>query len=434
MVTRFLGLLLSSVAGLWFVDASAQIGLLGRVVNPTTTTEADGALEHAELSANGDMLAFSTSAKNLGTPFGGSAQVLVYDLFNDTLTLASRTSTDTAGNGNSIYPSLSADGRYVAFESQATDLSGDPQSGQADVFRADLQTGAVVVVNVGAAGAAPASGAQYPSISGNGRYVAFLSSAANLLPAGQDTNNAADVFVRDMVSGTTERVSVGAGGAQLSSGSLALSPRAISSDGRRVVFANGDAIDGANPGNISDIYLRDRTAGTTSLISKSTAGVPASSSCDQAAISPSGRYVVFRSFATNLTPEGLVSRIFVRDRQTSTTTQVPLPSGALACRDPRVADTGDVIMSCQMNASVPNQAYLYRPAAGAMFHLSEALMGGNGNGGSGPGVAINAAGTIMAFDSSASNLVDDDSNGVSDVFVAIDIEAFDNIFSDSFEN
>ncbi len=417
------------------LDASAQIGLAGRITHPTDGTEADADVRQPALSSAGDMLAFSTAATTFGIAGNGRSQILVYDLFNDTVALASRTGAGMGGDGNSFAPSVSETGRYVAFESLSTNLSAEPQSGLMDVFRADLQTGAVVVVNVADGGAVPNSASRYPSISSTGRYVAFLSSASNLLPAGQDTNGRDDVFVRDFTGNTTERVSVGAGGAQLSQDSLALSPQSISADGRRVVFANGEALDGANAGNTSDIYLRDRTAGTTTLISKSSAGVAANSSSDQAAISPDGRFVAFRSFATNLTPGGQISRVFVRDRQATTTTQVPLPAGAASCSDPRVADTGDVVMTCAMSGSgVQAQQFLYRPAgSGLMFRLSEAMTVGNGNAASGPGASINAEGTIIAFESAASNLVADDNNGFTDVFIAVDEEALDQVFSDSFE-
>jgi Tol biopolymer transport system component len=211
------------------------------------------------------------------------------------------------------------------------------------------------------------------------------------------------------------------GGAQIEGYSRALSPSAISSDGRLVAFAVATpvSIDGSNPGIGGDVFVRDRTLGTTSLISKSTAGVAANSSSDEVAISPNGRYVVFRSFATNLVASSSGSRIYVRDRQNDTTTNMPLPLGANNCEDPRVSDLGDIVSQCNMAAASP-QAFLYDPAgAGAFYQLSTSLTATNGNGSSGAYTSISANGRLMVFDSAASDLVLNDTNNVADVFVVI---------------
>jgi Tol biopolymer transport system component len=177
------------------------------------------------------------------------------------------------------------------------------------------------------------------------------------------------------------------------------------------------SIDGSNPGIGGDVFVRDRTLGTTSLISKSTAGVAATSSSDEVAISPNGRYVVFRSFATNLVASSSGSRIYVRDRQNDTTTNMPLPLGANNCEDPRVSDLGDIVAQCNMAAASP-QAFLYDPA-GAFYQLSTSLTASNGNGSSGAYTSISADGGFMVFDSAASDLVLNDTNNATDVFGVI---------------
>jgi MYXO-CTERM domain-containing protein len=137
-----------------------------------------------------------------------------------------------------------------------------------------------------------------------------------------------------------------------------------------------------------------------------------------AAISPSGRYVVFRSFSTNLVTSPSGSRIYVRDRQENTTTNMPLPPDASSCEDPRISDFADILAQCNMNAGSA-QAFLYKPVEDAFYQLSTSTTAGPGNGASGNYSGISADGAFMVFDSDASDLVPGDTNNKSDVFVAV---------------
>ena len=292
------------------------------------------------------------------------------------------------------------------------------------------------LVSKGVGGVAPNAQSRYASVSANGRYVAFYSDASNLITG--DSNGAPDIFVGDalnLFAAEPERISVNNGGAQIDGPSRALSPSAISSDGRFVAFAVDTpvSIDGSNPGTLEDVFVRDRIAGTTSLISKSTDGVAGNSSSDQAAISPNGRYVVFRSFSTLVaSPSG--SRIYVRDRQNNITTNMPLPAEASNCEDPRISDVGDIVSQCNMNGPISQQAFLYRPAAGGTFYrLSTSQSFTNGNGTSGNYTGISADGNYMVFDSAASDLVPLDSNNTTDAFLAVDAEVLNRVFANGFE-
>ena len=131
----------------------------------------------------------------------------------------------------SVDPAISADGRFVAFSSDATNLVPGDTNGTADVFVRDRQTGTTRRVSVGSGGAQGNGLSVDPAISADGRFVAFASDATNLVPG--DTNGADDVFVRDRQTGTTRRVSVGSGGAQ---GDRVSFDPAISADGRFVAF------------------------------------------------------------------------------------------------------------------------------------------------------------------------------------------------------
>ena len=123
------------------------------------------------------------------------------------------------GNGNSLAPTISKDGRYVAFYSDASNLvAGDTNRGR-DVFVYDRQTGQTTRVSVANDGSQANGDSFAPAISGDGRYVVFSSSASNLVPG--DTNNANDIFVRDRVANTTTLITLGAGGARANAGSYA---------------------------------------------------------------------------------------------------------------------------------------------------------------------------------------------------------------------
>ena len=407
--------------------SGAQVQLLGRLTTTATNEQFSAGSQDPSISPDGRYVAFVSSSNNIGQPSNGSLNVYRYDLTTEAYLLA----TEVLGGGNSNAPSISEGGTALAFESQADNLAAGNPSGQADIFYSeafDAGPGMVAfhtyLVSQGLLGAAPNGASQNASISGNGRYVAFLSYASNLIDG--DTNAAPDIFVADatnLFAGPPERVSVNNGGAQINGYSSALSPSAISSDGRFVAFAVDTpvSIDGSNAGNGADVFVRDRTLGTTSLISKSTAGVAATSSSDEVAISPNGRFVVFRSFATNLTANPSGSRIYVRDRQQpESTTNMPLPPGANNCEDPRVSDVGGIVAQCNMPFPFSPQAFFYDPAgAGAFYLLSTSQTATNGNGTSGNYTSISANGGLMVFDSAASDLVLSDTNTSTDVFGAL---------------
>lgn len=246
-----------------------------------------------------------------------------------TTTLVSVSTTGVQAAGYSRSPSVSADGRYVAFVSLSSELVSGDTNGQVDIFVRDLQTGttsrvAVSDVDPQAGGVDTLTGL---SISADGRYVAFVSAADNLVPG--DTNNMQDVFVRDRVTGTTSRVSVSGTGQQGNAGSaVSSSAPSISADGRFVVFdsAATNLVAGDTNG-IADVFVHDRTAGTTHRVSVSGAGRQgdrSSSTASTTSISADGRFIAFDSAAAHLVPADTNNRsdVFVRDRRAGTTSLV----------------------------------------------------------------------------------------------------------------
>lgn len=183
--------------------------------------------------------------------------------------------TQTCGStGGSAFPAITPDGRFVAFTSGANDLVAGDTNGFNDVFIHDRQTGETALISVDASGSPLATGvrpSQAPAISADGRFVAFVTGT---LLAASDTNNLDDVYVRDRQSGTTEIVSVDSAG-NPAAGSLGRGSDqpSISPDGRLVAFLSDRNLAGT-PNSVEDVFVRDRQAGTTQVVSVSSARRP----------------------------------------------------------------------------------------------------------------------------------------------------------------
>jgi Tol biopolymer transport system component len=319
------------------------------------------------VSADGRYVVLRAHVEGL-VPVAGLAaqQVYVRDRVTATTTRVSIGSDGTSANAHSDDAAISANGRYVAFASEAWNLVPGDTNNQSDVFVHDRETGVTELVSVGLGGAPANNWASGPSISADGRFVAFHSEATNLAPG--DTNRWVDVYVRDRLLSTTEHVSVATNGAQANHSCWSPS---ISADGRYVAFGSWASSLAPDPSTVrgKNVYVRDRATGTTELIAvrstKSFVFQPAPS------LSADGRYVAFDSDAADLVPGDTngVSDVFVYDRSTASTRRVS------------IAHSG-----------------------------AEAL---------GPSIEpdISADGRYISFDSSASNLVVDDSNGETEVFV-----------------
>jgi len=223
------------------------------------------------------------------------------------------------GNGSSNYPSISADSRFVAFHSWATDLVAGDTNGALDVFVRDRLTRTTERVSLSSGGQQANAGSGDPAVSADGRFVAFSSAASNLVA--NDTNNQSDVFVRDRVAGATELVSVSSAGEQTNGISYADD---ISGDGRFVAFMS--AATNLVPEDTNgkwDVFVHDRETGETTRVSISTLGEEANGGSDRGRLSADGRHAAFESAATNLVPDDTngVSDIFVHDCETGETTR-----------------------------------------------------------------------------------------------------------------
>jgi Tol biopolymer transport system component len=250
------------------------------------------------MSADGNWVSFTSRADNLvAGDTNGVEDVFVYDRQTAVVTRVSVGSGGAQGNRYSwSLGSLSADGRSVAFASMASNLVADDTNEDWDVFVHDRQTGTTTRVSVGPGGAQGNGGSFNAAISADGRWVAFASRASNLLPG--DTNGHEDVFVHDRQTGATTGVSVGLGSVP---GNADSSRPAISADGRSVAFysAASNLVAGDTNGS-SDVFVRDRHAGVTTRVSVGPGGVQGAGSSVGASISADGRVVAFESEAGNL--------------------------------------------------------------------------------------------------------------------------------------
>lgn len=331
------------------------------------------------------------------------------------------------GSGNSLGPQVSANGRYVAFVSSAPNLVPGDTNDTWDVFVRDLWTGTTRRADVTSSGAQAAAGVHgHVRISADGRYVAFLSLSSDLVPG--DTNGTSDVFVRDLREGRTTRVSVSSSGGQgddWSGVTLALSP-----DGRYVGFDSeaGNLVPGDTNGFL-DVFLHDRSTGKTSRISLASDGTQGNHLSQAPAISADGRYVAFESFAENLVPGDAngYSDVFLRDRRTDRTTLIShtpagVPSEANSFHPTISADASLIAFQSESGDVVPgdtngmSDTFVQERATGRTTRVSVSSTGAQANDHCNS-ASISDDGRYVVFSSPATNLVAHDSNAVEDVFV-----------------
>jgi Tol biopolymer transport system component len=276
-------------------------GVAERVSVGAGGVQANGPSSSASMSGNlvdGNprYVAFSSDATNLvAGDTNGTTDVFVRDRVANTTTRVSLGNGGVQSNGNSADPQISDDGRYVVFASTASNLVPGDTNGLVDVFVRDVVAGTTERVSVGYQGQAEGSSFS-PAISADARFIAFESDAENLVPL--DENISDDVFVRDRVMGTTERVSVSSDDIE---GTDSSGEPSMSRDGRFVAFESAaDELNGFTPdgwtidGNLSsDAYVRDRLARVTQRASERGSGVEAWGDAYDASISPDGRWVGF---------------------------------------------------------------------------------------------------------------------------------------------
>ena len=293
----------------------APLELLATVGGPVDTSTQRA----PALSFDGRYVAFSTSLALVSDDTNGAVDVYVYDRSTRTVTRASVATGGGQGNGTSARPQLSADGRYVVFDSTATNLVGNDTNGKLDVFRHDQLTGETVRISVATGGGQGSGDSADARVSDDGNIIAFTSGAFELIDS--DTNGVFDIFVRDVAAGATSLISASVSGHEASDASQ---QPALSGDGRYVAFASSaiNLVDG-DSNQVRDVFVRDRVTSTTTRVSVSSIGVQADAASFQPSISRDGRYVSFLSGASTLVSptSSSLTRVYVRDRTAQITTR-----------------------------------------------------------------------------------------------------------------
>ena len=296
------------------------LGTLTRVSTSSTGEEANDRSYSPSISDDGRFVTFRSDASNLvDGDTNNFGDVFIKDLVSGTLTRVSVAENGAQGNNHSFEPIISGDGNYVVFRSYASNLVAGPDNNFEDVYRKNLSTGEIVRVNTSSSGQQGNNAIWYPTVSYDGRYVSFPSTANNLVAG--DTNNTWDVFVKDMVTGTTVRASTGSNGEQ---GDGISNYANISGDGRYVSFVS--FAPNLVPGDTnakSDIFVKDLVTGLITRASTDSAGAQANDESTEAIVGASGVYVAFTSTATNLVLNDTngVADIFIKYIVTGETTR-----------------------------------------------------------------------------------------------------------------
>jgi len=401
--------------------------ILTRVSVSSLGKEGDRFSINPSISADGRFIAFESTATNLVPgDTNNNSDVFVRDRLTEITTRISVNSTGNQGNFDAFNPAISADGRFVAFESNSTNLVPGDTNNTSDIFLHDRLNGSTTRVSVDSTGQEGDRPSLNPSISADGRFVAFESNSTNLVPG--DTNNNSDIFIRNIETNTTTRVSVNSTGNQGNIGSFNPS---ISAQGPWVVFDSlADNLVAGDTNSTRDIFLHEIPTNTTNRVSVNSSQNQGNLGSISAAITPDGRFVAFESNASNLVTGDIngTSDIFVHDRLTNTTSMASINS------------TGDRANRSSFKPSISADARFV-----AFDSLADNLAATDTNGtndifvrdrdtatttrisvnseNQGADItsfnpAISASGNVVAFDSFATNLVPQDTNSSRDVFIS----------------
>jgi Tol biopolymer transport system component len=470
-------------ADLWFVFQQISIAS-----NGTRSNGRSGVLG-SSISGDGRFIAFESEANNLvpgdtntlsGGLFGG--RVRVFDIFvRDVQTGQTRrvsvASDGSQANNHSDSPRISNDGRFVAFASTASNLVPGDTNGAEDIFVHDLKTSETHRISVASNGTQGNNGSAYPSISGDGRFVVFESAATNLVAG--DSNRLVDVFIHDRDADgngifdepggiRTTRVSIASDGTQANNTSRSASflggGRAVSSDGRFVIFQSlaSNLVPG-DTNNAFDVFIHDRDADgngifdepggiRTTRVSIASDGTQANNQSTESSISANGRFIAFESEASNLIPGDTSggAQVFVLDRDADGNGIFDEPGGIRTTRasiasdgtranqgagqpvisgDGRfVAFTSDATNLVAGDTNGRSDIFLHdrdvdgngifdEPGGIRTSRISVTLNGTQGNGDS-FAPSINVDGRFVAFTSAANNLIAGDNNNTIDVFLS----------------
>jgi hypothetical protein len=425
LLVPFLVLLLAFLASAGALAAAGDIALAS---TSDTGTKGNSISQQPSLSGDGTRVAFFSQATNLDPGDADiRSDIYVKDVVTGDITLASTSDSGTKGDFGSEEPSLSADGNVVAFTSNATNLDPGDGSTGADVYVKNLVNGDIVLASTSDGGVTGNDSSFAPTLSEDGTRVAFLSNASNLDPA--DTDGLRDVYVKDLVSGDIKLASTSDGGTKgVCFSTSAGQVPSLSADGTVVAFSScATTLDPGDTSGDFDIYVKDLDTGNIILASTADTGVKGSG--DFASLSGDGTMVAFNSGATNLDSgdTDTVTDVYVKDLATDDITLVSTSDGGTkgnggSLRPSLTADGTKVAFQSNASNLDPDDGtsgpdiYVKDLGTGDLALASTSSSGVKGNSGS-TEPSASSDGTEVAFQSNANNLDPGDTDTTFDVYV-----------------
>jgi Tol biopolymer transport system component len=426
-----------ALAALMTSSAALAQGGITRVSVSSTGQQGNDIARDPAVSSDGRVTAFMFRGTNFD-PADTNPDFDVYVHYGDTgqTIWVSQLPDGTAGHFGGYFPSISADGSRVAFQSLSPLVPGD--TGFEDVFVRDIAAATTQRVSVALGGGQPDGNSGFAKVSGDGRCVAFMSFATNLIPFDANGNSfqfGNDVFVRDLVTGTTELVHVSSAGVQ--GDASARVEVELSFDGRFVAFAS-DATNlvVGDTNLLRDVFVRDRQLAMTERVSVDSNGIQGDdlSGDGGIALSSDGRWIAFASTASNLVggDTNNVGDIFVHDRATGITERVNVSSNGVQAGPPGIPtfsyspaisfDGRFIAFGSDAANLVPfdlngQSDFFVRDRLRGTTHLETLTSSGAQANDGGFKLEMTPDGEFLVFSSSASNLVPLDFNGAVDVFL-----------------
>ena len=412
-----------------FASAATAAPLLGtttRISVDSAGAQGNDSSVGPAVSGDGRYITYFSDASNLVIgDTNGARDVFLFDTITAVTTRISVDSAGAQGNEDSSEPSVSGDGRYITYRSTASNLVVGDSNNEADVFLFDRITAVTTRISVDSAAAQSDDESSNPSISGDGRYIIYDSEATNLVVG--DTNGVSDVFLFDTITAVTTRISVDSAAAQSNASSF---DPTISQDGRYIAYySDATNLVLGDTNGVFDVFLFDRTTLGTTRVNVSSAAVQSNANSFNVAISGDGRYITHDSGASNLVVGDTngVTDVFLFDTTTLATTRISVNSAATQSSGPSFtpAISGDGrYVTYRSNATNLvagdtnglDDVFLFDRTTLTTTRISVHSTGTQGNDGS-FAPAISADGRSIAYESNASNLVASDTNGVADVFL-----------------
>ena len=412
-VTSLLLILFSALINVAVAENAIQISV------PLSGDRADAIAFSPKFSGDGSKLVFIGTPANFIEGGSTDFQALLYDVAAKTLTTASVGENNTIANDTSQHVNISQDGTFIVFQSDASNLVSDDENGLPDCFLLDTSDNSISLVSLTSTGEQTSdffSCSRRPAVSNDGNLIAFTSRASNIVP--NDTNDRGDIFVHSRLSNTTTRVSVASDGSEASNGADLPD---MSGDGRYVVFVSGSSNldDSVNSGS-NQIYLHDRLTAETTVITQGVDSSVGDSNSSVPKISNDGNFVVFTSLASNLVADDTNEQVdvFLYDRNSETIERISEgPNGTepdSSSARPEISSDGRFVVfdssASNLIASETNSVrgvYLFDRTSGEVTKVSIANDGSPLTAGSIDGT-ISDDGTLLAYLSEAPNVVDPD--------------------------